>query len=77
MTEPNNDFKGTTRERLAKLEEQNKIQYDLLTKIDTELEKVHDDVLIIKTKSRVWGSIAGAVSGVATAFGMSFLFKKW
>lgn len=37
-----------------------------------KLDKVHDDLLMLKTKATVWGSVAGSVFGVIAGLLMKF-----
>ena len=39
---------------------------DRLKKIEEGQEKLHDDVLMLKFKSGIWGFVAGAIPTIAT-----------
>lgn len=36
--------------------------------LDIKLDLIHDDVLMLKTKAAVWGSVGGGVFGLITGF---------
>jgi len=57
------DWKKWSMHVLKELERNDKIH----DKFETKLDTIHDDLLMLKTKAAVWGSIAGAIFGLLGA----------
>ena len=58
----NGDWKKWGMHVLMELERNEKTH----DKLDGKLDKIHDDLLMLKTKATVWGSVGGGLFGFIT-----------